>query len=64
MLKRKDSHTCEVSKVNPGVTAASKMPKKNRMATAPPKFDTPAKHARMNPHRMMEIAEYFPSGMR
>lgn len=48
----------------PGVTAASKTPRKNRTATAPAKFCTAAKHESVAPHINTLNAEYLPMGRR
>ena len=51
-----------VIRAKPGVTAASKTPRKKRTATAPEKSLTAAKQQRVVPQRMMLTALYLPKG--
>src|ERR1700712_2052965 len=53
-----------VRSANPGVTAASNTPRKNRMATAPAKLVTAAKHANVTPHAITQKDEYLARGRR
>lgn len=56
--------TWEVMRAKPGVTAASKTPRRNRIATAPGKLCTTAKRVRMRPHATIQKAEYLARGSR
>lgn len=47
-----------------GILAASKTPRRKRIATAPLKFDTVAKRARTAPQTMTQKAEYLARGSR
>jgi hypothetical protein len=48
----------------PGVTAASKAPRKKRTATALAKFDVAAMQQSVRPHMMTLKEEYFAKGRR
>lgn len=53
---------CEVKRAKPGVTAASKTPRKNLTATAPWKFNTADIEQSTRPQAMMQKEEYFAKG--
>ena len=57
-----DGPTCEVNSAKPGVTAASKTPRKNRTATAPAKFLQAAIQQSTRPHMMIQKDEYLARG--
>lgn len=53
---------CEVKRANPGVTAASKTPRRNLTATAPWKFETADIEQSTRPQAIIQKAEYLASG--
>ena len=56
--------TCEVKSMNPGVTAASKAPRKNRTTSAPEKLLTAAIQQSMRPQTITQKDEYLAKGRR
>lgn len=56
--------TCDVNRVQAGLTLASKIPRNRRITTAPAKLSTAEKHARVIPQAIIQNPEYFASGSR